>query len=191
MKLQKTTGRQYNDMLEVLPPAAYTHGRTRDGLTFSCFLVGEPMNHRANGEAVYTSYFTCNDLYYVGETMTESELDDVARETDKLQTAMDNAEEPTDEKIANELEAIEEHGDEIVKAYAECFGWDFVSKDAIDESYSGKYESDEAFAQDMADNIGAIDHNQTWPNNYIDWERAASDLMYDYCEHGGYYFRNC
>lgn len=50
--------------------------------------------------------------------------------------------------------------------------------------------SDEEFAQDMAEQIGAIHNDAKCPNNCIDWTHAAKELMYDYSEHDGHYFRN-
>lgn len=64
------------------------------------------------------------------------------------------------------------------------------SPDAIQEAYAGEFGSDEDFARDMADQLGSVDKNASWPNNCIDWEYAARELMYDYAEENGYYFRN-
>lgn len=36
------------------------------------------------------------------------------------------------------------------------------------------------YAMQLADDIGAINSNATWPNNCIDWDRAASELRMDY-----------
>ena len=36
------------------------------------------------------------------------------------------------------------------------------------------------YAQQLAEDIGAVDANATWPNNCIDWERAARELKMDY-----------
>lgn len=36
------------------------------------------------------------------------------------------------------------------------------------------------YAQQFAEDIGAIDPNATWPNTCIDWERAARELQQDY-----------
>lgn len=36
------------------------------------------------------------------------------------------------------------------------------------------------YAQQLAEDIGAIDPDASWPNGYIDWERAARDLQMDY-----------
>jgi hypothetical protein len=38
----------------------------------------------------------------------------------------------------------------------------------------------ERYAQDLADDIGAIDRNASWPTNWIDWEKAALELRVDY-----------
>lgn len=38
----------------------------------------------------------------------------------------------------------------------------------------------EDYARELADDIGAVDHNAGWPTGYIDWERAAAALATDY-----------
>lgn len=38
----------------------------------------------------------------------------------------------------------------------------------------------ETYAQELADDIGAINKDQNWPNNCIDWEEAARQLQQDY-----------
>jgi hypothetical protein len=38
----------------------------------------------------------------------------------------------------------------------------------------------EAYAQELAEDIGAIDRNANWPLNHIDWEAAANELKQDY-----------
>jgi hypothetical protein len=38
----------------------------------------------------------------------------------------------------------------------------------------------EEYAQNLAEEIGAIDKNASWPNNCIDWEKATRELQYDY-----------
>lgn len=89
---------------------------------------------------------------------------------------------------------------EFAAAYAECdqdidvviaaFECDIDPSD-IDETYNGKYDSDIDFAEDIAEQLGLIDKNASWPQNCIDWEYAARELMYDYSESNGYYFRIC
>ena len=38
------------------------------------------------------------------------------------------------------------------------------------------------YAQDLADDIGAIGDNLDWPLRHIDWEAAAEELKIDYSE---------
>lgn len=51
----------------------------------------------------------------------------------------------------------------------------------------------ETYAQDLAQDIGLIKDDASWPYTCIDWERAASELAHDYStiEFGGvtYYIR--
>jgi antirestriction protein len=36
------------------------------------------------------------------------------------------------------------------------------------------------YAQELAEDIGAINHEASWPNTCIDWEQAARELRMDY-----------
>jgi antirestriction protein len=74
---------------------------------------------------------------------------------------------------------------DIVEAALQCD----VNPADIDEAYSGEFDDDKDFARDMADQLGAVDKNASWPMTCIDWEAAAKELMYDYNEHNGHYFR--
>jgi antirestriction protein len=38
----------------------------------------------------------------------------------------------------------------------------------------------EAYAQELAEDIGAVKEAMEWPCNCIDWERAARELQFDY-----------
>lgn len=38
----------------------------------------------------------------------------------------------------------------------------------------------EDYARELAEDCGSINPNTTWPNNCIDWERAARELQMDY-----------
>lgn len=39
-----------------------------------------------------------------------------------------------------------------------------------------------AYAEELADDIGAINRDARWPNNHIDWKAAAEELKHDYTE---------
>jgi antirestriction protein len=81
---------------------------------------------------------------------------------------------------------IESLGEEVVEAGL-ALG---IDPSNIEEAYQGQYSSDEDFARDMAEQLGSVDKKASWPNNCIDWEYASKELMYDYVEENGYYFRN-
>lgn len=87
-----------------------------------------------------------------------------------------------------ESEGIDAYNLDAVKAYMSLNSTDDL-KD-FEEAYQGEYPSDEDFARQLADDIGAVNSNAIWPNNCIDWEQAGRELMYDYSEEDGYYFRN-
>lgn len=61
--------------------------------------------------------------------------------------------------------------------------------DQWEEAYQGEFDSDAEFAESQAESLGYIDRELTWPFNCIDWEDAAKDLMHDYFEQDGHYFR--
>jgi hypothetical protein len=42
----------------------------------------------------------------------------------------------------------------------------------------------------MAEQLGSIQKDIAWPYTCIDWEKAGQELMYDYFEVDGHYFRN-
>ena len=65
-----------------------------------------------------------------------------------------------------------------------------IDLDNIEEAYSGSFDSDEDFARETAEQLGYINDKVSWPYTFIDWEQAAKELMYDYSEHNGHYFRN-
>jgi antirestriction protein len=78
------------------------------------------------------------------------------------------------------------HNPEAMAAYIEE-GYDPKN---FDEAYQGEFDSDEDFAQDMADELGYTDKQVSWPYTCINWEHAARELMYDYHSCGNFYFRS-
>ena len=59
----------------------------------------------------------------------------------------------------------------------------------FDEAYQGEYSSDEDFVQELVESYGDISKYLS-SYIYIDWERTAHDVMMDYSESNGHYFRN-
>lgn len=78
--------------------------------------------------------------------------------------------------------------------YADELGYDMSDfddwRDAAHEAYEGEFDSDEDFAQELAEAIEGIPLDTTWPLHCIDWEQAARELMFDYFEGDNYYFRS-
>ena len=64
-----------------------------------------------------------------------------------------------------------------------------IEPDMTEELYQGEYDNDEDFAYQLADDLGLVPEGNDWPSSYIDWSAAARDLMMDYGESGGHYFR--
>jgi antirestriction protein len=79
---------------------------------------------------------------------------------------------------------------EVNQAYIDLVGQEYAKADEAEETYCGEFSSDEDFARDMAEQLGDIKKDVSWPYTCIDWEYASKELMYDYSESNGYYFRN-
>ena len=89
------------------------------------------------------------------------------------------------QEIADDSD-LENYDFDIINAGVEC-GIDISN---IAEAYSGEADSDEDFAENFANELGYLDNKTSWPHSCIDWEYAARELMWDYTEANGYYFRN-
>ena len=70
----------------------------------------------------------------------------------------------------SELNALLELQEEA-EGYSE--DWQFGAT-LISDSYFKDY------AQELAEDIGAINSDASWPNNCIDWDQAARELQMDY-----------
>ena len=89
---------------------------------------------------------------------------DVIARIDELE-GMDERDDDEDAELAA-LKALAEEGEASPD-------WTY-GETLIRESYFQEY------AQQLAEDIGAIDPKATWPMNCIDWEQAAKELRYDY-----------
>jgi antirestriction protein len=94
-----------------------------------------------------------------------------------------------DEYIDSEVSHLEW---DAWRAYVELVGEDYALISNAEEAYAGEWESDEAFAQNLAEELGLMDNvsPDDWPYNNIDWTGAAVDIMHDYSESNGHYFRD-
>lgn len=93
-------------------------------------------------------------------------------------------------------DTVGEYEEEAFYAYCNHMGHDLSTEDAqkiyndFQEAYQGQYDSDEDFAQTLADELGYMKLNMGWPYTCIDWEYAAREIMYDYFSEGNFYFRS-
>ena len=93
------------------------------------------------------------------------------------------------------LEAIEnsDYAEEVIEAYLDCMGFndeeinEVIEK--VGEAYSGEFENDIEFTQNLLEGCGDIPENL--PSYiHIDWERTSRDIMFDYSTSNNHYFRN-
>lgn len=93
-------------------------------------------------------------------------------------------------KLEELMEELDHNTDEeAVKAYIGIVGEEYAKAEDFEESYQGKWDSDEDFVQQLLEDCGDLPKDLP-PYIYIDWERTARDVMMDYSEDDGYYFRN-
>ena len=99
----------------------------------------------------------------------ESTEDETEARRSALETAKHDLKEWVDD-AGPELAALTTLADE-----AEDYAADWKHGETlIRDSYFEKY------AQELAEDIGAIDRNASWPLGCIDWEKAAEELQIDY-----------
>lgn len=136
----------------------------------------------------------------------ESERQDIVDERDEAREGLEDAraelaEAETDEERAEAKEAINEASDEIGRMAEKLAEWD-DSEDAEElaalksladecEGYAPDWKHGEAliadeyfeeYAQELAEDIGAIQRDLSWPHDCIDWKQAADALKMDYTQ---------
>lgn len=93
--------------------------------------------------------------------------DEVQAMLDEAEAALDEYDEGDEGQELKALLALQEDAE----GYAP--DWRYGST-LIRDTYFEKY------AQELAEDIGAIDKAASWPNTCIDWEQAAEELQQDY-----------
>lgn len=88
-------------------------------------------------------------------------------ETDKLNDAANERDMTAELEEWEALTKLAEQGEQYAP------DWQY-GETLIRDSYFREY------AEELAEDIGAINAETTWPNNCIDWERAARELRVDY-----------
>ena len=76
-------------------------------------------------------------------------------------------------KVAEIAKLIQEHG-EAWALYAEFEGIEYATKERFEEAYQGEWDSEEDFAQNLAEETMEIPQHLQF---YIDYEKFARDLF--------------
>jgi hypothetical protein len=123
-------------------------------------------------------------------------INELSETRDELLYQIDAAEDKEEAEAAKIALEDWEESDEglelkvLLKLQEEAEGGDWeYGETLIRDSYFEQY------AQDFAEDIGAIDPNANWPLNHIDWGAAAEELKQDYnCvdfDGEDYWIRSC
>lgn len=117
--------------------------------------------------------------------------------TDELEEATDCVKNHHDD-VLDEKGTYPEH-DEFRRCRDELAAWDEENGEELSELLAlaeqcegyGDWSHGETlileshfedYAQELAEDIGAVNKDAKWPNNHIDWEAAADELKQDYTE---------
>lgn len=89
------------------------------------------------------------------------------------------------------MEAFEQHGEDAVKAYLDCFSGEWDAFDFHDR-YRGQFDSWKDMAEEFLEESGTLEAIPENLRNYFDYEAYARDIRLggDMCEHGGHFFWN-
>lgn len=134
--------------------------------------------------------------------MSISNTDDTIAMSDLLDAIAEIEDEYNELKDA--AESGEESDLEALDEFCETSGWT-VMNDLVDEvtQSCGDWQHEvlisesyfKEYAQELAEDIGAVNRNADWPNNCIDWDAAAEQLKMDYAEVDfdgkAYWIRSC
>lgn len=109
---------------------------------------------------------TCTNLDLTADIIDVRDIIARYEELDEMPDGLPDAEERTN--LASILDEIRDMGGD------EQWRGDWYPVTLIRDSYFQEY------AQELAEDVGAVDHDAKWPMNCIDWEQAARELCYDY-----------
>lgn len=88
------------------------------------------------------------------------------------------------EETPEEWRTVADWDDDDVRELVELLEFKEAAEPCTSEwKYGATFIRDSYFreyAEQLAEDIGAINSDAGWPNNCIDWEQAANDLLADY-----------
>ena len=111
----------------------------------------------------------------------QERIDELQYEFDSL---VDEYEDVDGEEDAGEdlLNWLEENGDEFVTLLEVKEEVEQYTSEWDDGAFMIADDYFEDYAQELAEDTGAIDRKAKWPLTHIDWDAAAEELKYDYSE---------
>lgn len=121
----------------------------------------EDARQRARGRERNVSYRTLDLRELAGELADLRERD-----------GDPDTSEPLDDDDRERFKAIEEIERDL--------GCGDLASYAADEPLAIREDDFAEYAEELAEEIGAIQRGASWPNNCIDWKRAADELAVDY-----------
>lgn len=102
-------------------------------------------------------------------TLARDALDAAKAELAEILAASEGDEHAANRDELAALEAFAKEGEDYAPDWSH-------GESCIRESYFTEY------AEELANDIGAVNSDAGWPNNFIDWEKAAEALKMDYTE---------
>ena len=73
--------------------------------------------------------------------------------------------------------------------YVDLVGAHYATAEGFSDAYRGQYGSGADYAQELAEDMGAVNDSDAWPHTCIDWEHAWRELSFDgYAFVNGYIF---
>ena len=109
-------------------------------------------------------------------TMNTLDLSDLAKTYADLEARESDADNPLDDDERAELADLRSLAADL--GVPDAYSMERYARDESLLIEEGR--SFEEYAEQLADDIGAIDRDAKWPVNCIDWEKAARELAYDY-----------
>lgn len=109
-------------------------------------------------------------------------IDDLQTEYDDLVEAYEDATDDDDEAAENLANWLEENGNAFTTLLACKEEVEQYTSEWDDGAYMIADNHFEDYAQELAEDTGAIDRKAKWPLTHIDWDAAAEELKYDYAE---------
>ena len=128
----------------------------------------------------------------------EQALEDWKAETPETKEDTARTEALIEDKIQELFKQyVEEHGSydlEAYEGYADNLTLDLLEVEdwmsEADENYSGEFYNDEEFAESLLEETEDLSSLPNLIRYNLDWSGIARDIMHDYFEVSGHYFRN-